>query len=340
MTTAHASRLRPNAIWPFFFAFFLCGCHGGESDDYKTWAPPVKIYSPRADSNDAFDAYALAATGAEDEGAKYLGRVSFFPGQRKEVEDKIAQRVKAVMAASGKPCEFQFVPHKPFQVVPFQAGWRLIGRAIEWQVEDGCQAADFDKAVRATVAGTRFGFDLTGGGATDVSLGLAIADDVRKAIAPYLSKMTPVQLDRLAQGLKAALASKPPISKAIGNERQDMLTAIQFLQDSLKSDDLKMVKKNLGTDVDEAVKYLKALRENAHKRTKYFDDLAKEGDAEFAAVESDAALPCKPSARKAPKRSRRHGASSRNTCLEPPVRCSTSTMRPSPEPGYSSFMPS
>ncbi len=251
-------------------------CHGSESDDYKSLVAAGQTL--RTPGRFAKFVRCLRDGGhGRRTGWSQVSCAGFVLPWAEEGSGRqnLRRRVKAVMAAAGKPCDFQFVPHKPFQAVPFQAGWRLIGRAIEWQVEDGCQAADFDKAVRAAVAGTRFGFDLTGGGATDVSLGLSIADDVRKAIAPYLPKMSPAQLDTLAQGLKAALTSKPPISKTIGNERQNMLTAIQFLQDSLKSGDLKVVQKNLGTDVDEAVKYLGSLRDNAHKRSAYFDDLAK-----------------------------------------------------------------
>src|ERR1700691_1426876 len=103
MTNRNAQRLTPNALCALSVATLsLCGCHGDDSDGYKTWAAAPKLYSPGTDSGNAYDAYAQAAARAEQDGAKYLGRVSFFPGQRKEVEDRISGSVKAVTEAERK----------------------------------------------------------------------------------------------------------------------------------------------------------------------------------------------------------------------------------------------
>jgi hypothetical protein len=152
-------------------------------------------------------------------------------------------------------------------------------------------ASDFDKAISSAIVATKFGFDLSGGGATDASLGLSIADDIRKAIAPYLVKMSAVQLDRLAKGMKSDLDAKPPIINAVKNEEENVLQAIQYLQDALKGGTLKTVQDNLGPDVNEAIRYLVDLNGNTRKRTTYFEGLAKAADIEFAEVSQDCDLP-------------------------------------------------
>jgi len=274
-----------------FALMSVLGCHSGDSEVYPTWATEPRAYVPNSNSLNAFDTYAMAAEEVEVKAAASLGRVSFFPGQKHEVEAEIKDYVRMVVTATRRTCEFKFVPHKPFQPVKYQSGWRLIGRVILWNVEDACQAADYDTAISSAIAGTRFGFDLTGGGATDASLGMAIADDVRKAIAPSLIKMSPTQLDRLAKGMKAALDAKPAITVAIGHEQENMLQAIQNLQDCMKSGHLKQIQDGLGADSNEAIRYLEGIAGNTHKRTSYFDTLSKAAENEFALVEQDSELP-------------------------------------------------
>lgn len=273
------------------YVFVLAGCHTGGPADYPVWAPEPKPYAPNGTSQNAFDAYALAAEDAEAKGGSNLGRVSFFPGQKKVAADAIQDAVKKVVSATKLRCEFEFVPHRPFERVKYQRGWRLIGRAILWRVEDGCADADYDKAISAAVAGTRFGFGLTGGGATDASLGLAVADDVRKAIAPHMAKMSPTQLDRLATGMKAALEAKPSISTAIENEKANAKQFIQVLQDSMKDGNLKGFQDNLGPDSYDALQYLAEIAGDSRKRGAYFESLAKASDTEFGSLANDSDQP-------------------------------------------------
>lgn len=269
----------------------LSGCRSGSSDVYPTWATEPRGYTPKEVSSNAYDAYAVAADEAEIKGAAFLDRVSFYPGQKHDAALAIDDSVNRVIEGTKKPCQFEFVAHKPFEPVKYQRGWRLIGHAIQWKVEDGCQSADYDKAIEAAVEGTKFGFDLSGGGATDASLGLSIADEIRKTIAPYLVKMSAVQLDKLGKGIKEDLDAKPPIVNAVKNDQENVLQAIQFLQDALKGGTLKTVQENLGPDVNEAIRYLEDLQGNAKKRSAYFEGLAKAADFEFAQVSQDCDLP-------------------------------------------------
>jgi len=283
---------RLHTIFPCLIALAIaCGCHSGNADVYPTWATEPRGYTPKEVSSNAFDVYAVAAEEAEVKGGAFLDRVSYYPAHKHDATAVIKDCVDRVIAATKKPSQFQFVAHKPFQPVRFQRGWRLIGRAILWRIEDACAAADYSRAINAAIAGTKFGFDLTGGGATDASLGLGIADDIRKSIAPYMIKMSALQLDNLAKGIKADLDAKSPIVNAVKNEQENVLQAIQFLQDSLKSGTLKAVQTNLGPDVNEAIRYLEDLQGNTRKRTAYFESLAKAADIEYAGVAQDCELP-------------------------------------------------
>ena len=269
----------------------LCGCHSGDSEHETTWATDAPSYTPHANSENAFDAYALAAEDAERLGKSSLDRVFFFPDQKTTVIKEIASCVKEVTRATKLNCEFKFVPHKPFKPVPYQAGWRLIGRVYQWNTENACTAGDYDTAITNMVVGTKFGFDLTGGGATDASLGLAIANDLRRAIATYLSKMSPSQLDRLARGIKDAMMRKPSITDTLKNEHENLLQSIQFVQDSLKGEDLKPLQTNLGPDVNEAIRFMDQIRSNPKKRNAFMEELAKACEEEFSSVQHDTSLP-------------------------------------------------
>ncbi len=255
------------------------------------FAPTPKAYIPTSESSNAYDAYALAASDAETKGGKALTRVSFYPGEKKKLMADINSAVTKVLTASKKKCDFKFEAHEPFTLAPYQSGWRLIGRVILWHVEMACEAGDFDKAVSYAVGGTRFGFGLTGGGATDASLGLAIADELRQAIAPYLVKMSPAQLDRLGHGMKVALEDKPPVTTALTNEQGNCMLTLQALQESAKAGKLKEMRLNFGPDSNEAIQRLEEIAGNDSKRRAYFDGLSDATTKEAKSVIADADIP-------------------------------------------------
>lgn len=273
------------------FALCVDGCGPGEPEPDKVLAREPVPYVPQLNTQNAFDAYAFAAQDAERLAPTYVSRVYFFPDQKQAVAKAISTCMKTVKEATKRDCDFKFVPHRPFKAAPYQNGWRLIGRVFKWNVETACTAADYDTALSNAVIGTKFAFGLTGGGATDASLGLAIADEIRKAIAPYLAKMSPVQLDRLAQGIKEALLKHPPILDTLKNEHENMLQSLQYIQDQLKSDNLKTLQDNMGPDVNEAIRFMTQIRANALKRKVFFTDLEKACEEEYSAVEHDSSLP-------------------------------------------------
>jgi hypothetical protein len=267
------------------------GCHGRDTAPYPTWAPTPTPYAPQAQSGNAFDGYALAALSVEATGGKHLTRVSFYPDQKKAAMAVCEPAIAQIARASQLPCDFRFVPRTPFSAAPYQQGWRLIGRSLRWKIEGKASARDFDGAITYALLATRFGFDLTGGGATDASLGYVIADDARTAIAPWLTKMGAAQLERLSKGVSEALARKPGVRRAIEHESENIRLAVQTLQDAFQKDDFKAISENLGPDSREAINYLQGLRDKDDKRVAFFNGFAAEGDAEIKYLTQSAGLP-------------------------------------------------
>jgi len=273
------------------FVLVAVGCHNSPPPVYPVWATRPAAYSPSPGSGNAFDVYAQSALDIESSAKKHLLRVSFYPDQRTSAMEACAGALEKVQSASRLPCDFKFVPRGPFEPAPYQQGWRLLGRVLRWRIEDACHAKDFEKAIDTTILATRFGFDLTGGGATDASLGLAIVDDARSALAPSLPELGAGQLARLAEGIEEAIKRKPPIDKAVANEQANTKMAIQALQDAYAKRDYKEFETNLGPDVKDAIEYLSNLQGEDKKRADYFNGFAAEGEKNQARLMKNAGLP-------------------------------------------------
>jgi len=233
-----------------------------------------------------------AADEAEKTGGKYLDMVSFFPAQRKKAMDDTAGAVRLAVEGTGHKCDFAFTPLSPFAAPPHQRGWRLIGRDLVWRIEDAVRAADYGAAVQNANLATKFGFDISGGCATDASLGLAIVDNARQAIAPALDHMDAGQLASLSEGIKRALQSEPTLSTTIDHEHECMLLGVQAVQDAYRANNFDVLMKQLGPDTRSAVDFLDDLhRKDNSKRPQYFQDFAAEADAEQKWSESIADIP-------------------------------------------------
>lgn len=267
------------------------GCRHHIPAPFPEWGAVSTVYAPHDDSENAFDAYAMSALAVERDGGKYLTQVLFYPDQRKAVQRLCAGPLADVIKATRLPCHFEYTPHPPFVAPPYHVGWRLMGRALKWSIDDACAAANYDLAIDDLIVATRFGFDLTGGGATDASLGFAIVDDARVSIASYLPKMGASQLQRLSDSVEKALARRPDLADAIRHDGEDIHLAVQALQDSLQKDDFDQISTCLGPTAKEAVDYLRDLRDDDAKRTAYFKDFAAEGDAETRFLLDNVALP-------------------------------------------------
>lgn len=257
----------------------MLGCGKREAPPFPDYAP-----APRAQtlsSDDSFSQYVRAAEDVEARAREYLAYVAFTGRQRPIILDRTQQAIEMVQRGTRARGEFPFVPREPFTVAPRQMGWRLIGKALVWRIEDAANASDYDRAIVLTGVATRFGFDLSGGDATDATLGYGIVDDARETLAPHLPKMTPAQLERLAGVLRSALERKPELEVTLRNEYDHMLMAVDAIQEAYQKGDLSLYQKKLGPGIRDAVVYLKDLKANdATARPRYFAGFAEEAKKE------------------------------------------------------------
>jgi len=260
----------------------LIACGHGPPPEYPVWSAHRLPEPPVSGSSNAFDSYAMAALDVEARAGKYLDHVSFTPKQREVAAALSAKGLALIEQGVHKRCDFRFEPSQPFEAPPYLRGWRLLGDEIVWQVRNAVALEDYPKAIKAAIMGAKFGFDLCGGGAVDVSLGLSIADETRRAIAPAIARMQTAQLGALAEGLENALHEKPPLAAAIRNEGLNMMAAVQYVQDAYRTGDYSELEKNLGFDTHSEIDYLKDMPRGGSERVAYFRGFAADADDEVA----------------------------------------------------------
>lgn len=271
--------------------FVLAGCGSKVAPPYPVWASPP----PRSDirgTGTMFDCYASAALKVQADASQYTTRVFFTPDRKKAAIEKVEPALAMVIQGTKLPSEFKFSAQPPFEANPYQPGWQLLGKVLVWRIEDAVEQNDGAKAVSLTLTATQFGFDLCGGGATDASLGLSIVDEARRAIAPALERFQSSDLLALAAGIEAAMKRRPPIVTTIRNERENMMMAVQTVQDAYRDQTLNSLVKELGPDVQSAVDYLDGLRpKDAKSRPAYFEGFVAEAESEVRNTESAAQQP-------------------------------------------------
>lgn len=240
----------------------------------------------------AFDSYAAAALEAEALGGSDLSRVSFTNALSRKAMAKVARPLAQLEAATSRTCEFQFTPRRPFEKAPYQSGWRLLGRCLVWKIQDAVALEQWDTAATATTRAIKFGFDLTGGSATDASLGFTIVNEARQAVSPALPRMDGSALSRLSVGVAKWVRERPDLGPMIRNEHALMLQGVQFVQDAYRAKDLEVLNKSMGSDTKNAIDYLKQMeKKDTERRPGYFQGFAAEAEARAAWLESMAKLP-------------------------------------------------
>lgn len=256
----------------------VAGCRGHERPLDK-WTSNL---TPAA-SSPAFDE--LLAIGREAEAAspKLVVRTDFYPSHKKAAAKACAPLIARLARIQRAPLTFAYRPAGLETDLPARKGWRLIGRVLAWQIADAAAAKAWPSAIERWRMATRFGFDLTGGGAADATLGLAIADDARRAIAPALREMPASSQELLASRAEAVLKARPILDHAVHNEAANMLTILQYLQDAYASDRLPEAAKPLGPSVaDDVDRLVKGGREKAVEAFRGIGEEIKEIDSVLA----------------------------------------------------------
>ncbi len=256
------------------------GCSHGKEPPDPVWAKPSAAYVPARSSRNAFDGYALAALEAERNAGPLLSRINFTGRYRREAEIACKKAIQVVERATTLPCQVEFRPVDPFAAPPFQRGWRLLGRLFAWRIERAASSDEPGKALGPFLDATKFGFDLTGGAASDASLGFSIVDEARRALTPAINNLGAGQLGELAAKLTLILRSRPPLEATIRHELQNMLAAVQFVLDCTVAQKFEVLERALGPSVKESIAYLKEKGPKRVYREQFFRGFAQEAEEE------------------------------------------------------------
>lgn len=275
--------------WPWIGVLavaLVMGCRPPAPPPLPSVAPVLP--APTAPSPE-FVALQEAAQKAEVASGDLALRTSFTPGQKSKLRGDLSSAVDQAVRATSGPIEFAYQPRRPFEKVPNQLGWRMIGRVLRWNLDAAIEKEDYEAAVTLALQTIRFGFTLTQGGATDASLGYAIVEDARRALLPEMAAMQSGTLERLSTGLEKALAEKPLVSRTLENEAVESLMAVQYVQDSYANRQLPELLKMLGPYAKAAVEYLQELESD--KAPAYFQAFADDARKGTEILKSRAALP-------------------------------------------------
>ena len=243
-----ARRLLPLLLVPLAAA----GCRPRAELPLSRWASKT----PEAEVSPAFEELVALGREAETAAPKLLVRTEFFPAHRKRAREVCAPLMARLARVQRAPVRFAYRPAGLQLVLPARRGWRLMGRAMAWDIEEAVKARAWARAIERWRLATRFGFDLTAGGASDASLGLAIADDARAALAPGLGLMDAGSLAALGAVAETTLGAKPPLAYAIRHEAENMRAILQTMQDAYASGRLTEAARPLGPSVADDVERL------------------------------------------------------------------------------------
>jgi hypothetical protein len=213
-----------------------------------------------------------------------LTRTTYSPGQRDFLKKACGPALELIRSTTGP--------------VPIPGGnegrleWRLLARVGTWQLEDQCQNAKWDEAVRSEIQLSKFGFDLTAGSPSDASLGFIVVDDARKALAPYRDQLDVKNLRTLALGLKKVYLDRPKLSSCFNVAQHQMLQTVQDIQDGYRNNDLTPVKNAVGPQDKESVALIDKLHDEPDaKRAEFFYGFAEEAKHRASLLGEEAAIP-------------------------------------------------
>ncbi len=236
----------------------------------------VKDYLPPP-ANPGFSAYLQASELVERDCAKWIGRVSFTPGQQAASIRAAGPAVSKIRKGQSDGVSWVHRPYSPFSPPSERRGWRFIGRVLDWRIQDAIESKDFDRAVEDTLTAVQMGIDLSGGDAIDANLGYTIARQATSRIWSHFTELSPKQLSRLSSRIAFALERAPTIEATLRNEKITMLKAVQQVQDCFLSNDLKPINEALGSVITPATDYLNRMKTRPkEEQVKFFNGFASE----------------------------------------------------------------
>lgn len=277
--------LRKAQIFAGMLLLVFGACRQAPPPDFPVWFQSPEP-APVADG-DPFGMYVIAANRALADDPLGIARVSFTKGQKEESLKRLAPALRTLSLATGVEAKFTFQPKPPFVPNPQRPGWRLLGRALVWQCEFALESGDGSALVTATRRLYRFSAMLRTGGALDADIGWTLLDEHRALVAPRLPDLDSQTLFEIASITDGVRQNNDEWNAVISNEKDQMLAAVQYLQDAYQKSDFKDARTRLGTEAREGIDFLERMRgSDGPSRAEYFKNFAAEIDEEIQTVRS------------------------------------------------------
>lgn len=228
---------------------------------------------------------------AEEDGAALVARINWTPDKR-QAATKAAQRAISIFDQINTD-EFVFVysPASPLTSRAERRGWRFVGRALVWRIEESVLSKDYDAAIADFDRVMRFGTILSGGDAIDANLGFVIIAEAREELWPAFPMMTAEQLRRVHQSIVRALSHAPTPQVVLRHEKAAMLKSVEAIQEAFLAGDLKPFRDALGETISPAIEYLNNLKKKpVEEQVSYFERFGREANEEAQAALEEAAI--------------------------------------------------
>jgi hypothetical protein len=270
-----------------------CGPH--DQLPFPDYAPKATSQVPATGSN-AYQDYALAAADFDKRfGAradKLTAKPTYSEPERIGLQKQTREEIQRLHSAVLKTCTMPVDGSVSKDALKGRAEWRVLGEVLRWNIQDACQNENYSEAVRNAVIATKFGFDLTGGSPSDASLGFAIVDETRRTIAPFLTKLNPVQLSKLSGETKKIFLNRPQTDVLMQRVAEDMLQHVQEVQNAYRDRQYDQLARELGDDAKEPIEYLRDLHDQSDKkRYQFFETFATEAKVVGSRLVANSRLP-------------------------------------------------
>ncbi|MBS1704757.1 MAG: hypothetical protein JST40_02705 [Armatimonadetes bacterium] len=260
-----------------FLAIGQTGCKSKSEVVFDDFAPILLA----AQKSTKAEFYTEAALEAASVGADDIFRPNVVGTRRAALLKNLAPAMRKIAQGTQSEGSFVFTPTGPFDSRREYPGWSLLSRSFAWKIEDAVRAKDFGAAIQIFLTATQFGFDLCGGGAIDASMGATVINRVRKALLPCLPELNPGQLGSIRSGLAAILSRRPDTARMLKNEEQNMLMAVQMVQDAYRKQSFAQLETSMQSGSKGLIEALKTLKnEKPETAPDYFRALAREARTE------------------------------------------------------------
>lgn len=258
-------------------ALVLQGCSGGAALTYPQWSSSESSV-PEASSG--FASYCRAAEMAEQAAGKLSRTINFTLGKKQQLVSKLSPALAELRQGMARPTlGFRLITAPIGETPRYHTGFRLLGRAMVFQIDSAIEAKDYGRAAQLARQATQFGFDLCNGSAMDAQLGMSIANEARVAFTPALPNLSEKELSSVASQFHKLLEERPSLSVSIENEKDQMRRNVQSLQETFLRGDADHLMRELNQP-SATRKVLEELKDKPGvERLAFFKGFADEVDA-------------------------------------------------------------